>query len=168
MTSIPPTNHPNPFQRLFARIAASPPGTWLIREVATRIDPPLMRATRGRLSFGRLAGINVALVTTTGAKSGLPRTVPLLYFEDAGRIVVIGSNVGMKFHAGWVYNLRADPHASVTVGGRTRGYIAGEAQDPERERLWQIAVGIYPGFHQYEQRARGRHIPVFVLEPDER
>jgi len=107
-------------------------------------------------------------VTTTGAKSGLPRTVPLLYFEDAGRIVVIGSNVGMRFHAGWVYNLRADPHARVTIDGRTRDCIASEAPSPERERLWKIAEGIYPGFRQYEQRAGERYIPVFVLEPDER
>lgn len=166
-TSTANPNHLNPIQRFFASIATTRFGTWLIRDVATRIDPPLMRATRGRLNFGRLVGIRIALLTTTGAKSGQPRTVPLLYFEDAGRLVFIGSNVGMTFHPGWVYNIRADPRVTVTIDGQARSYTASEAPSPERERLWAAAESIYAGFRQYERRAGSRHIPVFVLEPDE-
>jgi len=153
-------------QRLFARLAMTPLGTWLIRQVATRIDPPLLRATRGRLSFGGLVGIQVGLLTTVGAKTGKPRTVPLLVFEDAGRIIVIGSNIGAKVHAGWAINLRANPRARLSIGGREQAVTAAEVDSPERERLWAAAERIYPGYRQYEQRAGSRHIPVFALTPD--
>jgi deazaflavin-dependent oxidoreductase (nitroreductase family) len=158
-----PTPHLNPIQRFFAWLAATPIGTWLIREVATRIDPTLIYATHGKVNVGKLVGIRELLLTTTGAKTGLPRTVPLLYFEDSGRYVVIGSNVGMKFDAGWVVNLRKNPEAIISIDGQEHPCIAAEVPSPERERLYATAETIYAGFRQYQQRAAPRHIPVFTL-----
>lgn len=152
---------------MFTRIISTPFGGWLVIHFATHVDPLLLRATGGRLHFGLLSGAWVGLLTTTGAKSGLPRSVPLLYFKDAGRVVLVGSNLGRKQHSAWAINLRAHPHAVMTINGQARRYVASEADSPERERLWAVAESFYSGYHDYEVRAAGRHIAVFVLQPDE-
>ena len=71
------------------------------------VDRPLLRLTRGRLSFA--SGYPVLLLTTTGAKSGRSRTIPLLYVEWGDGIAIIGTRFGSTRHPGWYHNLRADP-----------------------------------------------------------
>jgi deazaflavin-dependent oxidoreductase (nitroreductase family) len=167
MTTSTEGPRPNGFQRMFTRFISTPFGGWLVLHVATQLDPLLLRASGGRVHFGRLSGIWVGLLTATGAKSGQPRSVPLLYFKDGGRVVLIGSNVGRKQHPAWVHNLRAHPRAVMSINGQARDYVASEAEDPERERLWAAAESIYSGYRDYEVRAAGRHIPVFVLQPED-
>ena len=153
-------------QKALRRVAASGPGTWLFARVLHRIDRPVYRLTRGRHTFASLlSGIPVVLLTTTGARTGEPRTVPVLGFATADGFAVIASNFGQRRHPGWYHNLRANPEASVAVAGRSRRVRAIEAEGDRRRRIWEEGLRIYPGWSQYERRAPNRRIAVFVLEP---
>jgi F420H(2)-dependent quinone reductase len=109
-------------------------------------------------------GQPILLLISTGARSGKPRATPLLYLPDGDRLIVIASNGGRDRHPSWYYNLRANPSATVHVGGRVGTYSAHEARGDERAALWRTAVGFFDGFALYEQRTT-RPIPVFVLTP---
>lgn len=128
----------------------------------------MYRLTRGRHTFANLlSGIPVVLLTTTGARTGRPRTVPVLGLPTADGLAVIASNFGQQHQPGWYYNLRANPEGSVTADGRTRQVRAVEAEGDVRRRIWEEGLRIYPGWAQYERRASHRRIAVFVLEPVE-
>jgi deazaflavin-dependent oxidoreductase (nitroreductase family) len=105
------------------------------------------------------------MLTTTGARSGLSRTVVLLGLPDGDRVVVIASNYGQRHHPAWYHNLRANPRAVLTVAGRTIDIRARMLAGEERERWFRRGVEINPGWVQYRQRAANREIPVIMLEP---
>jgi deazaflavin-dependent oxidoreductase (nitroreductase family) len=156
----------NAVQRAIRRFASAGPGSWLFARVAHRIDRPIYRLTRGRNTFANLvSGIPVVMLTTTGARSGQRRTVPVLGLPTDEGLVVIASNFGQRRHPGWYHNLRANPEGEVAVDGTTRRFRAVEAKGERRERIWQTGLKVYPGFSQYERRASHRDIAVFVLEP---
>jgi deazaflavin-dependent oxidoreductase (nitroreductase family) len=156
----------NAVQKVLRRFAASGPGAWLFARVMHRIDRPVHRLTRGRHTFASLvSGIPVLMLTTTGAKSGQPRTVPVLGIPTEGGVAIIASNFGQYRHPAWYHNLRADPHADIVVRGTRRHVRAVEADDERRAQIWEEGLRIYPGFGQYERRAPHRRISVFVLEP---
>ena len=105
------------------------------------------------------------LLTTTGAKSGQPRTLPLLYVTDGDRLILIASNYGKTSHPAWYRNLVANPTVEVLAGKRSGTYTAGEITDPaERERAWELALDQYAGYGDYESRAGDRTIPLVRLE----
>ena len=145
------------------RFASSRAGGWFFVNVANRIDPPLLRLSRGRVSIA--VGQPVLLLTTRGARTGQPRSTPLLYGSDGDRLVLVASKAGSPQHPAWYRNLKAHPEVEVIVSGRSGGYRAREAEGEERERLWTSAVEQYSGYGVYQGRARGRRIPVVVLEP---
>jgi deazaflavin-dependent oxidoreductase (nitroreductase family) len=158
--------HANVIQKTLRRFAASGPGSWLFARVLHRIDRPLYRLTRGRHTFASLlSGIPVVMLTTSGAHSGHPRTVPVLGLPTAEGMAVIASNFGQHRHPAWYYNLRANPEGSVAVDGRSQRFRAVEAQGDRRRRIWEEGLRVYPGWSQYERRATNRRIAVFVLEP---
>jgi len=157
----------NSFQRLVRRFAASGPGAWVFARIAPQLDRPVHGLTRGRHTVGSLlSGLPVVMLTTTGARSGQPRTVPVLGIPfRAQGIAVIASNWGQRRHPAWYHNLRAHPEAYVVVGGAGRRVRAVEADGEQRGEIWREGLRVYPGFAQYERRAPHRHISVFVLEP---
>jgi deazaflavin-dependent oxidoreductase (nitroreductase family) len=153
-------------QRGIRRFASSGPGAWLFARVAHHIDRPVYRMTRGRHTLGSLVGgLPVVMLTTTGARSGQPRTVPVLGLPTSDGLVVVASNFGQRRHPGWYHNLRANPEGEVVVDGSKRRFRAVEAEGERRARIWEWGLGIYPGWTQYERRASHRRIAVFVLEP---
>jgi deazaflavin-dependent oxidoreductase (nitroreductase family) len=155
----------NPLQRLIRRFASSGPGSWIFSRVAHRIDKPIYRLTKGRHTFASLvSGLPVVMLTTTGAKSGKQRTVPVLGLPTEGGLAVIASNFGQEHNPGWYYNLRANPEGEVAVEGERRRFRAVEADGDRRRLIWDAGLGVYPGWTQYERRASHRHIAVFVLE----
>jgi deazaflavin-dependent oxidoreductase (nitroreductase family) len=155
----------NPLQRLIRRFASSGPGSWIFARVAHRIDKPIYRITKGRHTFASLvSGLPVVMLTTTGAKSGRRRTVPVLGLPTDGGLAVIASNFGQERNPGWYYNLRANPEGEVAVDGSSRRFRAVEAEGERRRQIWDSGLGVYPGWTQYERRASHRHIAVFVLE----
>lgn len=156
----------NAFQRALRRFAASGPGSWLFSRMLDRLDRLTFRATKGRHFASSLLGaLPVAMVTTTGARSGQPRTVPLLALPTEDGLAIIGSNYGRPRHPAWRHNLRANPEGEVHVEGRRWVYRAVEVEDERRERIWQEALRTYPGFAGYARRAADRRISVFILEP---
>ena len=150
------------WKRLGVAFVASAPGSWLLRKVMHRIDRPLLRLTRGRVSLG--IDFPVLLLTTTGAKTGKQRTVPLLYTEWNGSYALIGSRFGTDRHPGWYHNLRANPEATVEIRGERIPCVAREAREDERAQIWERAVRMYPGYETYRART-SRRIPVVVLTP---
>jgi deazaflavin-dependent oxidoreductase (nitroreductase family) len=153
------------FQRLMRRFAASPPGSWMFARVLHHIDRPVYRLSGGRRTFASLvSGLPVVMITTTGARSGLRRTVPVLGLPTPDGFVVIASNYGQEHHPAWYYNLHANPSGELSIRGVTRPFRASVAEGDTRARIWQEALRVYPGWAHYERRASHRDIAVFVLE----
>jgi len=123
------------------------------------------RASEGRL-LGRLAGMPVLLLTTTGRRSGRPRTAALTYFRDGADLVVIGSFGGSDRPPAWWLNLERDPRASVLIGGTTSKVTARAATAEEHDRLWPLVTAAYPGYARYQERT-ARRIPIVMLTPEE-
>jgi deazaflavin-dependent oxidoreductase (nitroreductase family) len=120
------------------------------------------RATGGNVT-GQFAGRPLLLLTTVGAKSGRSRTVPLAYTRDGDQFVLIASKGGAPTNPGWYHNLRANPEATVELGGATFGVRAAIPEGEERDRLFNQMAAEMPGFADY-QRNTTRRIPVVVLE----
>jgi deazaflavin-dependent oxidoreductase (nitroreductase family) len=147
------------------RFAASGPGSWLFARVLHRIDRPVYRLSGGRYTLASLvSGLPVVMLTTTGARSGQLRTLPVLGLPTADGLAVIASNFGQERHPAWYHNLRANPQGYVTVDGRRSAFRASEARGDVRDRIWREGLEVYPGWSQYERRAAHREIAVFVLE----
>jgi len=140
--------------------AIATPQKWV-----TKIHASLFRATGGKVG-GRLVGSPVLLLVTTGRKSGLQRTTPLLYLDDGDRHVIVASNGGAAKHPVWWLNLQANPEATVEVAGRKTRVRATEAQGEERARLWKRLVRMYGPYESYRKKT-DREIPVILLEPVE-
>jgi deazaflavin-dependent oxidoreductase (nitroreductase family) len=102
-------------------------------------------------------------LTTTGRKSGQPRTVTLYAFDDADRLVVVGSFAGARRDPAWVANLRAQPRAIVRRGREVQEVRAHEVGGRERERLWRLVCERFPLYETYQRRTT-RVIPLFVLK----
>ncbi len=158
---------PGPFARLQLAVGefASRRGVYLGRR-STRIHTAIYRRTRGRLG-SRVPGFRdarIALVDHVGAKSGVRRTSPLIYLEDGDDVVVVASKAGQPTSPAWFHNLMAHPETKVQVGGEVREVRARLASDEERERLYPRFVAVYPAYDFYERNARGRQIPVVILE----
>jgi len=154
------------WHRLVLRLAAAPLGARLLAPIAHRLDRPLLQLSRGRVALTTLlTGLPVLLLTTTGARSGRPRSFPLLALPDDGGFILVASNFGRARHPAWYHNLCRHPQALVILDGRTTAWLAHELDGAERERCWQRAVALYPGYALYAARAGGRRIPVLRLTP---
>jgi deazaflavin-dependent oxidoreductase (nitroreductase family) len=129
------------------------------------LDRWLMARRRGRWSVGRFVGVPTLLLTTTGRRSGRARTQPLAYIVDGEAYVVVGSNWGQRHQPAWSANLRAHPDATVSVEGATVPVRAVQATGPDRERLWQRMRAVWPAYQTYQDRASGREIRIFRLQP---
>jgi deazaflavin-dependent oxidoreductase (nitroreductase family) len=157
---------PTRLQRLIQRIPATRLGSWYLSHTLHYVDPPLLRLSRGRLSLpGLFTGLPVVLLTTIGAKSGKPRTLPLVGFSDGDKVILVASYFGNARHPAWYHNLRAHPTATLSMDGQTRTYIARDAAGEEYDRYWRQAVDLYIGYKYYKERAGNRHIPIVVLSP---
>ncbi|GAB3252221.1 nitroreductase family deazaflavin-dependent oxidoreductase [Micromonospora halotolerans] len=122
----------------------------------------------GRLTKGRVVAFGLVpslVLTTTGRRSGKPRSNPLLYVPDGDAFVVIGSNWGQQHQPAWSLNLLAQPAAEVAVKGRRVPVRAEPISGAERERLFARLVEEWPAYRTYVERAGGREIRVFRLVP---
>lgn len=122
------------------------------------------RANAGKVG-GPFEGKDLLLLTTTGAKSGLPRTNPAAYIRDGDRFVIIASKAGAPENPDWYHNLRANPKVTLEIGTETIEATATPITGgPERDRLYAAMVEVMPGFAEYETKT-DRVIPVVALEP---
>jgi deazaflavin-dependent oxidoreductase (nitroreductase family) len=122
------------------------------------------RLSRGRF-LSRVAGMPVLLLTTTGRRSGKPRTTPLTFFRDGADLVAIASNGGADRPPDWSLNLQQNPRAIVEIGTEELTVQARTASAEERERLWVGITATYSGYARYQNKT-ARQIPVLILTPD--
>jgi deazaflavin-dependent oxidoreductase (nitroreductase family) len=158
-----PSAKESSFKRFLAWFGSTRAGAWTIINLGSHLDSWLIRASGGRLNT--TFAWPCLLLTTKGARTGKPRTTPLLYVRDGDRLVLIASKGGNPRHPAWYLNLRANPEVEVFLDGKTAHYTVRDAEGEERDRLWNKAVGVYSGYEKYKRRAGGRKIPVVVLEP---
>ena len=123
----------------------------------------LYRLTGGKLG-GRVQGLRVLLLTTTGRKTGKNRTTPLGYFEHDGGYVIIGSNAGFDTHPAWFHNLKGNPHAAVEVNDRQFEASAEIVGPDERGQLWARLIEAAPAYANYAIKT-SREIPLVALRP---
>jgi deazaflavin-dependent oxidoreductase (nitroreductase family) len=128
------------------------------------VDTALQRRTSGRVGLFAITGVDGLLLTTTGRRSGAPRSVPLLAVRVPDGYVIAGSNWGGPHHPAWSANLLANPSATITRDGRTERVVAQLAAGDERDRLWHLLTTTWPAYDNYADRA-GRDIRVFLLAP---
>src|ERR1700744_6085986 len=93
--------------RIVSRVAVSPLGFRFLRDIGARVDPTLLRLTRGRISF--VWPFPAVVLTHVGAKSGKTRTSALVYFTDRGAVILIASNYGGSRNPAWYNNIRSNP-----------------------------------------------------------
>jgi deazaflavin-dependent oxidoreductase (nitroreductase family) len=134
---------------------------------STKIHVALYRRSGGRLG-GHLPGwpaARILLLDHVGARSGQRRTSPLMYHEEGDTVAVVASKAGQPTHPAWLHNLRANPDTTIQIGRDRRSVRARVASDSERERLWPRFVAFYPGYEFFQRNAKGRRIPIVILDP---
>jgi deazaflavin-dependent oxidoreductase (nitroreductase family) len=157
---------PGPLRRLLQKAAAILPMSLVPARALPRVDRAFYRLSRGRTTFSAWAsGLPVVMLTSTGARTGRSRTVPVLGLPDGNRLVVIASNYGRPNNPGWYHNLQAHPRAVVTWQGCSVQMQARELTGEERQLHVTRGLTTYPWWGQYHRRAAPREIPVIMLEP---
>jgi deazaflavin-dependent oxidoreductase (nitroreductase family) len=109
-------------------------------------------------------GAPTLLLTTTGRRSGEPRTAPLIFGRDGDDYLIVASVGGMPKHPAWYLNLRADPEAHIQVKAEHLDVVTRTAADEEKPRLWGIMNEVWPNYAVYQTRT-DRMIPVVILSP---
>ena len=112
---------------------------------------------------GVYENMDLLLLHTVGAKSGIPRLNPLVYTTHEGRFVVIASAGGSHRHPDWFFNLAANPEVEVEIGSERFKALATVTEEPERSRLYRRMAAKYKFFAEYKEKA-GRVIPVITLK----
>ena len=156
----------NAAQRGVQRVAQTKQGSWLLQRTLYRLDRPVYGWTGGRIIFSEVvAGIPVIMLTATGAKTGLPRTMPVLGIPLNGDLVLMGTNFAQPGSPAWALNLEANPRAHVDWHGHQVDVVARAATPEEREAAWTAAIRFYSGFAKYRERITERPVRIFILEP---
>jgi deazaflavin-dependent oxidoreductase (nitroreductase family) len=159
----------SPLNAAIQKFASTYWGARLFSRLLHHLDRAALRLTANRRTLsGALSGLEVGILTTTGARTGELRSLPLLLIrlpEAPAAVGLIATNWGQKHAPGWYYNLKANPCAALSIAGKERPYRARQAQGEEYQQYWQAAAASYPGFPLYKVRAAHRPIHILVLEP---
>jgi deazaflavin-dependent oxidoreductase (nitroreductase family) len=148
------------FSRAYAAFSNTRLGRLLSSKLVWKIDPYLLRLTRGRIGMGLV--LPTALLETRGAKSGAIRRNAVIYFHDGDRVTIVASKAGHERHPAWFHNLRVDP--DVKLGGIPM-HATVVADEAERDRLWALADRVFPPYATYRRDASkaNRTIPIVQL-----
>jgi deazaflavin-dependent oxidoreductase (nitroreductase family) len=156
----------NKLQKFLHGIAMSKVGIACLSKTGHVLDRGLLALSGGRFTlFGLFGGALVVTVGMRGAKSGLPRSLPLVAIPQGQDLLLIASNWGQARNPGWYYNLRANPCATITYRGQSEEYTVRELKGAEREQAFALAYTVYRGYRLYRQTAAPREIPVLRLSP---
>ena len=157
---------PNLVHRLVQKAAEMIPMSWIRPRALLRIDRTVFRLSRGRTTLSAwISGLPIIMLTTTGARTGQPRTVPVLALPEGDHLVLIASNFGRSSNPGWYFNLRAHPFVLISWKGSEIQMRARELIGDERQRYVERGLEAYPWWAPYHDRAAPRQIPVIMLEP---
>jgi deazaflavin-dependent oxidoreductase (nitroreductase family) len=151
-------------------VAWNSPGSTDVAPTVTELSPTewVREQTERILENGTTDGVEVldrpiVLFTTTGAKSGKKRYVPLMRVEKDGHYAMVASKGGDPQHPVWYHNVKAHPEVTVQDGDKVATLTAREIEGAEREQWWKLAVEAYPPYAEYQTKTT-RLIPVFVVE----
>jgi deazaflavin-dependent oxidoreductase (nitroreductase family) len=161
---VDPTRPRSRFSRAYAALSATRLGRFLSAKVVWKLDPYVLKATRGRI--GMSLTLPTALLETRGAKSGAVRRNAVIYFHDSDRVTIVASKSGADRHPAWFHNLVA--HPDVTLAGiRMKATVV--TDEAERTRLWALADRVFPPYATYRRDAAkaNRTIPIVQLTPRE-
>ncbi len=157
---------PNVAQRGIQAFGASRPGAWFFAHTLRIMDGWVQRATRRRHTMpGILAGLPVVELTTTGRRTGAPRSSYLLAIPYRASLTLLGTNFGQTSTPAWVLNLEAEPSATLSYRDRTVPVRARPATPEEHTGILSRAEELYVGYRRYQERISGRRLRIFVLEP---
>ena len=134
---------------------------------STKIHVALYRRSGGRLG-GHLPGwatARILLLDHVGARTGVRRTSPVMYHEHGDTVAVAASKAGQPTNPAWFHNLKANPDTTIQLGREVRNVRARVATDEERDRWWPQFVAFYPGYEFFQRNAKGRKIPIVILDP---
>ncbi len=157
---VDPNRPRSSFSRAYAAFSGTRLGKLISAKVVWKVDPYLLRATRGRVGMGLV--LPTALLETRGAKSGAVRRNAVIYFHDKDLVTIVASKAGDERHPAWFHNLRADP--DVTFGGvPMRATVVDD--EAERRRLWTLADRVFAPYAKYRREAAktNRTIPIVQL-----
>jgi deazaflavin-dependent oxidoreductase (nitroreductase family) len=149
---------PKPFTKREERIGN------VVVKLMSNLNTAVYRLTGGRVGGRFLRGAPVFLVTTTGRKSGQPRTAPLLDLKEGNDYVIVASKGGMSQHPLWYRNIEANPEVEIELGRTKFKAHARRASDEEKTALWPKLVAMYRDYDDYQARTT-RDIPVVILSP---
>jgi deazaflavin-dependent oxidoreductase (nitroreductase family) len=152
---------------LGGQLATTKTGLAMWRRFAAPIEAPIMKATGGRVRLN--LAVPIVVLSSTGARSGQRREIPLAYFTDGDDVILIASNYGGERHPAWYHNLLAHPECELHIGSRGGRFLARETTGPDRDRLYALAVERLNRVFDLHQKRSGefRSIPVMRLTPAE-
>ena len=140
------------------------PTTKVIIKWMSRAQTFLYKRSGGKVAGSFLQGAPVALLTTTGRKTGEPRVSPLLFLREGDRVVLVASQGGAAKHPMWYLNLKADPKITVQIKDEVLYLTARDATEQERTEYWPKLVDMYSSFDDY-QAWTDRVIPIVICDP---
>lgn len=150
------------YSRAVNWFSATRAGSFVVKHVASKVDPVLFRWSKGRITSTGKPTLPMLALTTTGARSGQPRVVQLAYHRDGDDLLVVASAMGQAHHPAWRYNLDAHPNVRVLVRGDEYAATATPLGWEDRARLWDAIATTIPQMRVYEQRT-DREIQVYRL-----
>ena len=165
LTYVDPTRSPGLLRRAYSFVGTTRLARFISRHVFWKLDPILLRLTRGRLAMTLV--IRTAVLETRGAKSGAPRRNAIIYFHDGDRVTLVASNAGSATHPAWYHNVRA--HPDVTFGDiPMHAHVVDD--DQERRRLEVLGDNVFPAFASYRRAAAAgnRTVPIVQLTQRDR
>ena len=155
----------NRAQRALQALVASRAGAWVFARVLPTLDTWVQRLTHHRHTVpSLLAGLPVVDLTTTGRRSGLPRTTHLIAIPHGDTLALLGTNFGQQATPAWALNLEAEPRAGLSYRGATVQVVARPASAAEQGDILARSEQLYVGYRRYQTRITGRRLRVFVLE----
>jgi deazaflavin-dependent oxidoreductase (nitroreductase family) len=149
-------------ERWIVWLSTNPVATWLIKHVASPLDPLIFKATGGRFTSMGPPAMPMLALTAIGRRSGQLRSVQLAYVEHDGNALVVASAMGQERHPAWRYNLEANPEVQVQMRGERFSARAEVLSDPEKRAVWDDVRRAIPQLNVYEKRT-DRNIRVFRL-----
>ena len=143
-------------------LTTNPVSTWMIRNVASRLDPVIFRASNGKFFSMGVPNMPMLTLTTGGRHSGRPRSVHLACVEHEGDYLIVASAMGQEKHPAWSYNIEANPEVELQLTGERFKARARRLTDGEKNEVWDEMGEAIPQIYVYEKRT-GRNIRVFRL-----
>ncbi len=151
------------YSRFVNWLSATRVGSWLVKHLASPLDPIIFKATNGRFTSTGVPTLPMLTVTVRGRRSGQLRSVQLAYHEHDGDFLVVASAMGQEKHPGWRYNLEANPDVEVQRKGERFAATAQALSPAEKSAIWESIHETIPQMKVYETRT-DRDIVVFRLK----